>query len=157
MNEERRQIANKALAFFSKNVSILPNGKVRFPVYPYGENDFLEKQWVPISRGSFYPKWHRKFTHGGTVTTALCQLVRFVNEQPVLPLSSWEYWCGNSVALAGERGQELINILRHVWPDAKCVLCGEAMTGVDWWTDKKRDGPCCSWSAGCRQKVESMY
>lgn len=30
MNEERRLIANQALTFFCKNVSILPNGKIKF-------------------------------------------------------------------------------------------------------------------------------
>lgn len=155
VNEARRKVANQALALFADRISILEDGRVRFQVYPYGDANYLERRWIGMSRGSHYPKWHRKLCYGGTVTTALHQLVRFVHCKPVVSIASWFWWCGDTVGIAGEQGADLVTLLKPHWPEARCVLCDRSLEGegLDWWADKKRVGPACSWARGCRQKT----
>lgn len=153
--QARRKVANQALALFADRISILEDGRVRFQTYPYTDADFIVRRWVGISKGSHFPKWHRKLCYGGTVTTALHQLVRFVHGKPVGGLNSWVYWCSETIRLAGDRGVELVEMLKPHWPESRCVLCGMSLEGqgTDWWADKQRVGPCCTMRSGCRQQI----
>jgi len=86
---------------------------------------------------------------------ALSQLVRWIRGQDVLPLATWIYWAGLRCWLAGSRGNEMIDRLRHAqYPERVfCVLCGAALIDrLDWWHLNGTSGPCCSWTHGCRQR-----
>lgn len=114
----------------------------------------MSRRWA--TRGqSFYPVWHRHWGHGGTCTTALSQLVRWCAGKPVLPISTWKYWTGKTVAMGRERGPEIVQILTEAgYPQSvDCVLCGNQIVGgLDWWHLDGVSGPCCGWTSGCRQK-----
>jgi hypothetical protein len=156
VDQARRQVSNQSLALFADRISILEDGRVRFQTYPYTEDSYLVRRWVGLSKGSHFPKWHRRLCYGGTVTTALHQLVRFVHGKPVVGLASWSWWCGDQVGLAGKQGSDLVELLKPHWPESRCVLCGVPLKGqgLDWWADKKRVGPCCTMRSGCRQQTE---
>lgn len=114
----------------------------------------IGRRWS-TSRGSFFPPWYRRWGHGGTCCAALAQLIRWCRGQPVLPLSTWEYWSGERIRLGRERGPEIVQILRSAgWPETvPCVLCGETIQGgMDWWCLDRVSGPCCSMRSGCQQR-----
>ena len=117
------------------------------------------RRWV--TRGNdFYPLWHHKWGRGGTVTTALSQLVRWCGEKPVLPLPTWRYWMSPTVRLGDDSGDEIVRILTDGgYPEATpCVLCGLPITGrLDWWSLDGISGPSCRWTEGCRQWKDGDY
>lgn len=151
----RLEVANAALAIFAGDTSIFLRGKrvcIRWKTY---RGEILERQWVVRGGQSFYPTWSHTWGHGGTCCTALSQLVRWIQGRPVLPMSSWRYWCSPTVYLARQRGDELIATLADAgYPvEAHCVLCGNVIQGgLDWWNFKNVSGPCCGWTTGCRQQ-----
>lgn len=161
---DRLAVANAALALFADRVSLSrKNGRVivTFPSWNAWGEVMLHLAWI-TSGQSFYPTWSQRFCHGGTVTTALAQLVRWVRGQPVLPLGTWRYWCSEKVGLGrrpngASNGAELLRVLEeggypHV---ATCCLCGRTpLPRFDWWHLKLVSGPCCDYGdeAGCRQK-----
>jgi len=107
-------------------------------------------QWV--TRGNdFYPTWDCG-PWGGTTSTAMSQLIRWCQGKPVLPLGCFQYWCGEGIRLAGERGDELVAHLKASGYPAEvtCVVCGEKPHGLDWWSRDGVSGPCCKHDGGCR-------
>ena len=105
----------------------------------------------------FYPVWYRQWGHGGTASTALSQLVRWIKGKPVLPLATWIYWGGEACRLLrhGNGPESAIEQLKSGgYPqESNCVLCGEKLTGsLDWWSLDGVSGPCCSLRNGCQQK-----
>ena len=95
------------------------------------------KRWM--TRGQdFYPVWHKAWGHGGTATTALAQLVRWIKGKPVLPLPTWQYWSGDKCRLLrqGDAQMALESLQSAGYPaTATCVLCKETITGgMDWWS-----------------------
>lgn len=115
----------------------------------------MRRKWMVRRGNDFYPVWHRYWGHGGTCTTALSQLVRFIQERPVLPISTWRMWTGENVRLGRDNGPQIVQtLLDGEYPEhVPCVLCGETIVGhLDWWSLDKVSGPCCGWTSGCRQK-----
>lgn len=117
------------------------------------------KRWMTRGGQDFYPVWHREWGHGGTASTALSQLVRWIKGLPVLPLGTWRYWGGERVALLRQRqGAEaaIIALERAGYPaKVPCVLCQRELAGaMDWWSLDGVSGPCCCWTQGCRQKLD---
>jgi hypothetical protein len=103
----------------------------------------------------FYPVWTRIFPHGGTCSTAVSQLVRWIQDKPVLPLSTWRYWASDTCKLL--RPSVVDDLGAAGYPsEAICVLCKQRIDGgLDWWSLKDVSGPCCSWRSGCRQQVQT--
>jgi hypothetical protein len=101
-------------------------------------------QWVTHAGNDFYPTW-RKGPWGGTCSTAMSQLIRWCQGKPVLPLGCWKGWSGDGVRLAGDRGPELIELLRAAgYPErVACVCCGLPPIGLDWFNRDGVSGPCC--------------
>jgi|GEM_PF-4948595 len=118
----------------------------------------FERRWM--TRGQdFYPVWHRSWGRGGTASTALSQLVRWIRGKPVLPLATWRVWMGEGYRLGGDRGDEALRLLEDAeWPaTVNCVLCNGELTGsLAWWSLRKVTGPCCSLRNGCRQQRPSV-
>lgn len=142
--------ANKVLRSFAPTSEIFfKRGSVyvRFTTH----RGTVEKRWQ--CRGQdFYPTWYKEWARGGTASTALSQLVRWLQEKPVLPLASWEYWAGDKIRLLPPAAVEELRI--GGYPEhAHCVLCGIRLDhGLDWWSLNGVTGPCCHWTTGCRQK-----
>jgi hypothetical protein len=119
-------------------------------------NKDIQRRWM--TRGQdFYPVWYRSWGRGGTASTALAQLVRWIQDKPVLPLTTWIYWGGDRGRLLrrGEGAEAAIAALRAAgYPEVvNCVLCGTPLTaGFDWWSLRGVSGPCCTMHNGCRQK-----
>ncbi len=154
---ERLDPANAALAGFAKDTMIDVDGGRVFVRFSH-RGKSVRKQWM--TRGQdFYPVWHRSWAHGGTATTALAQLVRWIQGRPVLPMRSWQHWMSETVLLGRERGPQILASLRNAgYPEsAPCVLCGRdvASSSFDWWSLDGVSGPCCHYNdeAGCRQKA----
>jgi hypothetical protein len=149
----RVPMANRVLDCFAEGtiVCYVEGRGVQVSWRRHGET--LYRRWA--TRGQdFYPIWYRQWGHGGTASTALAQLVRWVQGKPVLPLSTWRYWFGDKCRLARDRGDEGIKALIHAeYPDvARCVLCHEPITGgMDWWSLDGVTGPCCGMRSGCMQ------
>lgn len=115
----------------------------------------MSRRWATAGGSSGYPSWYRHWGHGGTCSQALWQLIRWCQGRPVLPISTWKYWTGKTVAMGRERGTEIIQVLTEAgYPQSvDCVLCGNQIVGgLDWWHLDGVSGPCCGWTSGCRQK-----
>lgn len=153
--DDRVKIANRVLATFAPGATIrlCPTGYVLVKWTHEGVN--VSKRWM--TRGQdFYPVWHRKWGHGGTATTALAQLVRWVQRKPVLPIASWRYWAGDKCRLLrqSDATQPLADMVAAGYPEvARCVLCDcELDRAYDWWSLNGVTGPCCVMQSGCNQK-----
>jgi hypothetical protein len=144
------EVANSVLSsFFDGRIEKRRGGTyVCWHSHYHGE---MTKRWM--CRGQdFYPVWHRKYPGGGTSTTALSQLVRWVQSKPVLPISTWRMWASEKCQLLPMPAvDELIDGGYPV--HVNCVLCHNQIEGgLDWWSLDKVSGPCCGWTSGCRQK-----
>lgn len=163
--QKRLDAANFVLRTFAPEttISLAKSGHVEVSWTGY-DGKKITKRWM--TRGqSFYPPWYRNWAHGGTASTALSQLVRFVKGKPVLPISTWRYWAGDRVALLrqGERGknggptgEEAVNALLSAgYPEqVNCVVCGLELgsRGFDWWALDGVSGPCCGIGTGCQER-----
>lgn len=154
MNIDRLRSANAALQTFAPETRIERRRGGWWVCWTNYRGEQLSRRWM--TRGQdFYPVWSHLWGHGGTCCTALSQLVRWSAGRPVLPLASWLYWTGPVVKLARDKGQDLVDTLRSGgYPEhVPCVLCGDIVTKMDWWSLDGVSGPCCAWTTGCRQKV----
>ena len=153
--EERLAVSNEALKMFARNVSLSGSRGRVYVDFPY-KGSVVRRQWQASESGGTYPKWYRMFSHGGTVTYALSQLVRWCQDKPVLTLGTWRYWVGDSMRLARDRGDDLIGVLvSGGYPvSGKCMSCGvDSTTFGDWWFPSG-GGPCCSFAPhGCKVNV----
>lgn len=140
--DDRVGIANRVLGFFAKGTSLrIECGYILVSWSTFKGR--VERRWM--TRGQdFYPVWHRKWTGGGTASTALSQLVRWVQGKPVLPLSTWSYWTSDKYKLLDPQA---IEILRDAgYPEkVQCVRCGSNnfAGGMDWWGLDGVSGPSC--------------
>lgn len=145
---DKLAVANGVLASFSKSqFTVRGHAYVTFPY----RGKLMTKRWM--CRGNdFYPVWHRYYPGGGTSVTALSQLIRWVQDKPVLPMSTWRYWSSETCKLLPvEAVQELEDGGYPV--HVNCVLCHNQIEGsLDWWSLNGVSGPCCGWTSGCRQK-----
>lgn len=163
---DRLGTANAALALFTRGISLYRDrGRVGVEFPNHGKdrdkNPVHRKIWTAQNGSTFYPKWYRHFCHGGTVTTALATLVRWVRLQPVYPIGAWRYWVSETVGMGrcggndADRGPEIIStLLAGGYPEvAECVLCEAKIARYDWWSLDGVSGPCCHWNVegGCRQ------
>lgn len=152
--DTRIDAANEVLKSFAPGTSLrLESGYV--VVEWKNHRGPQSKRWM--TRGQdFYPVWHQSWGHGGTASTALAQLVRWIQGKPVLPLATWQYWSGERCRLLrqGDSQTALQTLLDAGYPDkAACVLCGDTITGeMDWWSLNGVTGPCCGMRSGCEQK-----
>jgi hypothetical protein len=156
IHPERIPAANAALDCFAAGTTLeIDRGRV-FVCWER-RGTFPRKQWM-TRWTDFYPVWYRQWGHGLSASTALAQLVRWIQGRPVLPLSTWRYWASDGARLAGEHGPEMVAALEQSgYPEsAPCVLCGRDLgnTQLDWWRLDGVSGPCCSYNdeTGCRQK-----
>lgn len=148
-------IANDVLKTFAKETRIEVVGShITVAWDTYGSPAArLARRWM--TRGNdFYPVWHSKWPHGGTACTALSQLVRWLQDRPVLSIASWRYWASERCLLlpngAVDRLQEA------GYPEQSiCVLCHKPTEGLDWWHLNGVSGPCCCYTRGCRQQAGS--
>jgi hypothetical protein len=111
------------------------------------------RRWQTRSGQDFYPTWSHKWIGGGTSCTALAQLIRWLRGQPVLPISTWQYWSTETVKLVSPEAVEMLRAGGYP-VHANCVLCGQQVTSLDWWNLNGVSGPCCGWTSGCRQNQE---
>lgn len=155
IDPKRLEAVNAVLAMFSTSQLTWRRGfYVSWPTSDGGE---VAWRWHCRGGQDFYPTWHNRWPGGGTASTAMSQLIRWLRDEPVLPISTWEYWTGPKVALGRDNGPEIVRLLREAgYPEhACCVLCGNRIEGgLDWWNLKGVSGPCCGWTTGCRQRTK---
>lgn len=150
--QTRLGVANQVLAAFT-NSRIERRKSGWYVCWENKSQGEMARRWQ--CRGQdFYPVWYRKWCHGGTASTALSQLVRWLQEKPVLPISSWRYWAGDACKLLDVAYIEVL--LAGGYPEkSTCVLCGRLLGGsLDWWSLDDVSGPCCHYTQGCRQVQE---
>lgn len=136
----RIDVANEVLnSFSSALIEKRKNGI--YIIFRY-RDELISRRWQ--CRGQdFYPVWKRKYPGGGTSCIALSQLIRWVQNKPVLPLSSWEYWSGDSCRLVPKESVEILKSNKYP-QEVKCVRCEkEIIKGIDWWNLNGVSGPCC--------------
>lgn len=147
-------VANQVLQSFAPDTRIERRRGGWYVCWTRRNGEELSRRWM--TRGQdFYPVWHREWAHGGTASTALSQLIRWMQGKPVLPLSTWKYWAGDTCKLLRHHPQDAIRLLLDAgYPEhSKCVLCGVSpIERFDWWSLDGVSGPCCSYTTGCRQK-----
>jgi len=144
------EVANLVLQTFFRGSIEKRKGGVYVSWMSYG-NKRVEKRWQ--CRGQdFYPVWHHSYPGGGTSSTALSQLIRWIQCKPVLPISTWRMWASERCKLLPPSAVELL--LQGGYPEAAyCVLCHRLIEGsLDWWSLDGVSGPCCGWTSGCRQR-----
>lgn len=96
--------------------------------------------------GSWPAFGYRQRSTGGTGFQALAQLIRYVRDLSRFPISTWEYWGGESVKLGNPRTVELLKSGGYIDPKKTCcVLCGDPdfRKGLDWWSLDGVTGPSC--------------
>ncbi|KKK49231.1 hypothetical protein LCGC14_2839420 [marine sediment metagenome] len=151
----RLEAANRVLATFTTSrIEKRPGGwYVVWSYKAWGKHkpEEVAKRWQCTGQ-DFYPVWNRKWPGGGTASTALSQLIRWLRGQPVLPISSWWYWVGKHCQLLPALAVQQLQDAGY--PEhAHCVLCGKQINGsLDWWHLDGISGPCCGWTSGCRQE-----
>jgi len=154
--DDRLAAANIALKSFAPDTTLRLESGYVLVEWQRRSGETFSKRWM--CRGNdFYPVWYRQWCHGGTTSTALSQLVRWIQGKPVLSISSWRYWASEGVALLrqGDGAEPAIKALLDAgYPQQPvCVLCKKQIDGgIDWWNLNGVSGPCCGWSNGCRQK-----
>lgn len=154
--DERIEICNRVLQCFAQETTLRLESTGHVIVcWTSSCGEQIERRWM--TRGQdFYPVWYKKWGHGGTASTALAQLVRWVRGMAVLPLATWRYWAGERCALLrhGDANEAIAALGAAGYPEtAVCVLCRQTISGgMDWWSLDGVSGPCCSWTEGCRQK-----
>jgi len=144
--------ANKVLALFTDKTSISIDKNYIIVNWSNSQKSY-SKRWM--CRGQdFYPVWHRHWGHGGTATIALSQLVRWIQDKPILPLTTWEYWGTPKYRLFRDKAADIIKLLTDAkYPqNALCVLCNQQLKSMDWWSLGGVSGPCCNMTSGCMQK-----
>lgn len=150
------EVANAALHSFAPDTEILPNkgvGGWQVRWHTYGAKPgVMSRRWQTLHGQDFYPVWHNRWPHGGTASTALSQLIRWLQGRSVLPIDSWRYWASEKVRLVSPAAVDAL--VAGGYPlEVKCVLCGCSPKGLDWWHLNGVSGPCCGWTAGCRQEI----
>lgn len=157
MNQQRIETANRVLSLFAADTRLeIVGGHAVVCWKQCGKP--IRRRWM--TRGQdFYPVWHKLWGYGGTATTVLSQLVRWIKDKPVLPLTTWEWWGSRICYLFRDKAEEVIAALREGgYPEnAVCVLCERNIIGgMDWWSLKGVSGPCCfscSMNSGCQQEL----
>lgn len=149
LSEARLSVANRVLAsFFDGRIERRKGGT--YVCWSNKHQGDVSKKWM--CRGQdFYPVWHHKYPGGGTSSTALSQLIRWIQNKPVLPISTWRMWASERCQLLPSSAVD--ELLSGGYPErVDCVLCGCVITGgLDWWSLDRVSGPCCGSSSGCRQ------
>lgn len=147
------ETSNAVLALFADSVRIERRTNGWHVTWIDYYKTLVRRRWM--TRGQdFYPVWSDIYPGGGTSTTAIAQLIRWNQHKPMLPLSSWKYWCGPKCRLGRDNGERIIEMLYAAeYPEVvDCVLCGnEIVDGLDWWSLYGVTGPCCGMSSGCKQ------
>lgn len=110
----------------------------------------IRKHWQTKGQ-DFYPVW--SWPHGGTATTALSQLIRFLQGRPVFGQPTWNYWRSERIQLRVS-DEALEALIQAGYPnEIHCCLCDRHLTGqLDWWSLDGVSGPCCTHYEGCRQE-----
>lgn len=149
------ETANQVLKTFAETAWIehrVGAGGGFYVHWKYHNGKEMCRRWMTTCRQDFYPSWSHKWVGGGTSSTALSQLIRWLREQPVLPLGTWRHWASERVKLLPI---EAVGVLAEGgYPEkTPCVLCGGEIQSMDWWNLDGVSGPCCGWTTGCRQKV----
>jgi hypothetical protein len=146
-NVSRMLIANEVIAGFAykPQISFVPRSG-----YCISWNNKRPKKWI-TRNGSFYPTTTVPF--GGTTTAAITQLIRWVQNKPVLPIKTWRYWA--TVQLLPTSAVDYLE--QNGYPQkAHCCLCGTELSRYDWWHTKTLskvvEGCCCTFDDGCRQR-----
>lgn len=110
----------------------------------------VSKIWVFQCSGSHYPSF--SLPTGGTMTNFLANLVLWIKGKPTMPLTVFEFWGTPNYGLfrdseKGDHTTEVVKILEEAgYPrEVKCVVCKQKPKGLDWWSDDKKAGPCCSY------------
>lgn len=155
----RMGVAQEVLALFAEGTRLeWRPGRGMFVVWKsFRPPHEMARRWQTSGGQEFYPVWHRRWGHGGTCSTALSQLIRWVQGRPVLPLSSWRWWIGPQVGLGREQGPKIVELLAAGgYPQtAHCVKCGQPITErLDWGNRGKVAGPICGNMTGCRHREE---
>lgn len=144
------EIANRVLAsFFDGRIEKRKSGM--YVCWSSRQGD-MAMRWQCRNQ-DFYPVWNRKYPGGGTSSTALSQLIRWVQGKPVLPISTWRMWSSEPCKLLPVSAVD--HLLAGGYPEhVECVLCGVQISGhLDWWSLNGTSGPCCGWTTGCRQRI----
>lgn len=148
--EFRIGIANKVLDVITPGIMLYQSRELRMcwdvrkqpPKYDFPARLRTDGNWPAFG--------YRQRPTGGTGMQALAQLIRYVRDLPRFPLSTWEYWSGESVKLGNSTVVELLASAGYE-DDLKtcCVLCGDPKfaRGLDWWSLDGVIGPCCRF--GC--------
>jgi hypothetical protein len=126
------EIANRVLKDFAPNTEIVRGATGWKVTWIDWKGKAVSRRWQTRSGQDFYPTWSSKWGYGGTACTALSQLIRWLQDRPVLPLKSWQYWSSPTVKLCSPEAVLLLG--EAGYPDrADCVVCGKPIDGlIDW-------------------------
>ena len=140
-------------------ISIVPRKGVHVSwSKPWADSQRVTKRWTCNSGG--WPPWSRQWPTGGTGVQALFQLVRWVQERPILPIRTWRYWASDTVKMLPPEAVD--KLLAAGWPESVlCVLCkgtiDPPITGLDWWHLDGVSGPCCGPGKGCQKRGDDEF
>lgn len=135
------ETVNAVLATFS-DISIEQN-KGFYVCWTNYKGEKIKRKWQAQS-GSHYPTWHRKLPYGGNTFLALHQLIVWLRDGYVFPLSVWEYWTSRQIKLGNSLTLQILK--DGGWPErATCMKCSKLIEGrFDWFSVQGKEG-CGHW------------
>lgn len=154
------QVVNAALAIFAPDTTVRRGMNGWIVEWTNHHRKTKSRRWSVDSSNSFYPVWEKEWPHGGTCCMALSQLMRWLQNRPVLGLGTWMHWTSPQIGIGGPNSSLLLEILRDGgYPsDQICVLCQKKIDprkdGLDWWHLDKISGPCCT-NTTCQREARS--
>lgn len=132
--------ANRVLQYFAPETTIQHK---KHGLYINWNSSYLgkvSKKWMTKGQ-DFYPPWNNIWPHGGTACIALSQLIRWIQNKPVFPLSTWHYWTTDTIALLSVDAVKVLQDAKY--PEKiDCVLCHTPIeSAMDWYSCNGITGP----------------
>lgn len=156
---DRIEIANRALATFTRDVQLYEGGFGLRMCWGNGAGTYRHDFAARLrSDGSWTMYGYGQRPTGGTGMQALAQLIRYVRDLDRLPMSTWKYWGSETVKLCTSEVVEILRLGNYGDPEkTHCVLCGrnDWKRGLDWWSLNGVTGPSCR-NGACTPNYEAV-
>lgn len=138
VDTNKLKAVNEVLSLFAKGTVVeFQPGRGIVVTWINAFDKKITRRWQGDPNNEGRPTWFKDYPHGGTIKSALVQLVLWLQNKPVLRLSFWTYWAAEGAGIPWN----VPGILKKAGYPAQdiCLKCGLLMQpNVDWCG---REGP----------------
>ncbi len=132
IDSKKLEVANNVLSLMGQDIWLsIDKGYLQINWKHWKTNGTITKRWMCAK--NFYPPYD--LPTGGTHTVAIACLAQWVRGQKCYPLSTWKYWCTETVGMTPTNIPDILEA--GGYPIGKtCGFCGKEITGSwDWYFD----------------------